>query len=160
MYNTGGKFVKPRWIKIVSYLTFHGHVFWTLLNVLQFWIYISKYRIYWCYFYVYQGWFSKSQNELHAQMIRTMNALLIEDNFDKVVPTYYRQTSNKSCTTSQNFNVSSRLAVVCAQSICSQVLNPERRCNRSSTDRQCSKYIIVIKNLLPTKMRFILDVWR
>ena len=42
----------------------------------------------------------------------------------------------------------------------SRVLSREWRCSWSSADRRCSNYIWVIDNLLPTKVRLILETWR
>ena len=40
-----------------------------------------------------------------------------------------------------------------------QVLSQEWGCNRSSANRRSPNFIWVINNLLPTKVRLILDVW-
>ena len=41
----------------------------------------------------------------------------------------------------------------------SQVSSREWRYSWSSADRRCSSYICMMNNLLPTKLRFILQVW-
>ena len=51
----------------------------------------------------------------------------------------------------------SRFALVFAQTV---EASREWGCSWSSSDRQCSKFIWVINILLPTKVRFKLEVWR
>ena len=80
----------------------------------------------------------------------------------KVVKTDYRKTCNISRTKSKNLNVS-RLVSSCS---ClrpihwSQVSSREWRCSRSSVDRRCSNTSEWPTILWPTKVRFILEVWR
>ena len=64
-------------------------------------------------------------------------------------------------TKSQNLNVSRLVSClkVCTIHI-SQVSSREWRYSWSSADRRCSSYICVMNNLLPTKLRLILQVWR
>ena len=67
--------------------------------------------------------------------------------------TTYRKIFIISRTKSQSFKCS------CIRSIhWSHVLNWERICSWNSADRRCSNYIWVINNLLPTKVRLILEV--
>ena len=71
----------------------------------------------------------------------------------------YRQIANISHTKSQNLNDFSPVFQFFSPIHWNQVLSRER-CSWSSAERRCSNYIWAIINLLPTKVRLILDVWR